>query len=53
MITKKYKPDVIGFQEVLHSQLKDLRHQLTKYDWVGVGRRNGKTKGEYAPSFLS
>ena len=41
--------DVIGLQEVLHNQLDDLKERLPGYTAVGVGREDGKTKGEYAP----
>jgi len=52
--------DIIGFQEVLVGQLKELeaglnsnsREFLRKYDWVGVGRDDGKVKGEFAPIFF-
>jgi endonuclease/exonuclease/phosphatase family metal-dependent hydrolase len=48
--------DVIGFQEVLIGQLKELEAGLNssfrKYDWVGVGRDDGKVKGEFAPIFF-
>ena len=43
--------DLWGAQEVLHSQLTDLLNVLNEYDYVGVGRDDGKTKGEYAPVF--
>lgn len=38
-------------QEVLHRQLRDLRKRLPQYDYVGVGRDNGKRRGEYSPIF--
>lgn len=41
--------DVIGMQEVLHAQLQDLLTRLPEYDYVGVGRHDGKTEGEYSP----
>ncbi|WP_025006999.1 endonuclease/exonuclease/phosphatase family protein [Marinilabilia salmonicolor] len=44
--------DVIGAQEVLYNQLNDLNQKLKDYDYVGVGRDDGKTKGEYAPIFF-
>lgn len=44
--------DIIGLQEVLHSQLKDLLNRLPDYDYVGVGRTDGATKGEYSPVFF-
>ena len=43
--------DIFGSQEVLHSQLEDMQNALTEYDYVGVGRNDGKTEGEYAPIF--
>lgn len=43
--------EVIGMQEVLHDQLNDLLQGLPGYSMVGVGREDGKTKGEYAPLF--
>lgn len=45
---KHYAPDIIGTQEVLHKQLKDLKSRLPKYKVVGVGREDGKKKGEYS-----
>lgn len=44
-------PDVVGMQEVLHNQLNDLTSTLEDYAYVGVGREDGKTKGEYSPIF--
>lgn len=43
--------EVLGAQEVLHGQLLDMLACLSEYDYVGVGRDDGKTKGEYAPIF--
>ncbi|MFM7006483.1 MAG: endonuclease/exonuclease/phosphatase family protein [Flavobacteriales bacterium] len=43
--------DIIGFQEVLHNQLLDLQTLLPHYKYVGVGRDDGKTQGEYSPIF--
>lgn len=43
--------DIWGAQEVLHNQLTDLLDCLTDYTYVGVGRDDGKTEGEYAPIF--
>lgn len=43
--------DVIGTQEVLNHQLLNLTANLPGYDYVGVGRDDGKTEGEYAPIF--
>lgn len=47
-LIKKYDPDLIGLQEVLHHQLTDLLQNLPAYTYIGVGRDDGKTKGEYS-----
>lgn len=44
-------PDVFGTQEVLHVQLCDMMERLGGYGCIGVGRDDGKTKGEYAAIF--
>jgi endonuclease/exonuclease/phosphatase family metal-dependent hydrolase len=41
--------DVLGAQEVLSSQLKEITTQLQEYAAIGVGREDGKEKGEYSP----
>ncbi|HEU4788196.1 MAG TPA: endonuclease/exonuclease/phosphatase family protein [Flavobacterium sp.] len=41
--------DILGTQEVLAHQLKDLTVNLTEYGAIGVGREDGKEKGEYSP----
>ena len=43
--------DIFGVQEVLVNQVNDLVDNLDGYDYVGVGRNDGATKGEYAPIF--
>lgn len=47
-LIRKYDPDLIGLQEVLHHQLTDLLKNLPAYTYIGVGRDDGKTKGEYS-----
>ena len=44
-------PDIFGAQEVLHVQLMDMLARLDGYDYIGVGRDDGKTGGEYAAIF--
>lgn len=48
-LVKFYNADIFGAQEVLNHQLNDLLTRLPGYAYVGVGREDGKTKGEYAP----
>lgn len=51
-VIKFYDVDIFGAQEVLHHQLTDLLERLPGYTYVGVGREDGKTKGEYSPIFF-
>ena len=46
-----YAPDILGIQEGLHTQVSYLDDHLKAYDYVGVGRDDGKTRGEYAAIF--
>ena len=46
-----HEPDLIGAQEVLHHQLMDMKQRLPEYESVGVGREDGKEKGEYSAVF--
>jgi endonuclease/exonuclease/phosphatase family metal-dependent hydrolase len=50
-LIKKQKPAILGIQEALHNQMVDMKTNLTQYDYVGVGRDDGKTKGEYSAIF--
>lgn len=45
------RPDIFGAQECLHPQLMDLEQLLSGYEWIGVGRDDGKQAGEYAAIF--
>jgi endonuclease/exonuclease/phosphatase family metal-dependent hydrolase len=45
------RPSIIGFQEVLANQLKDLQQALPAFRYVGVGRDDAKEAGEFAPIF--
>ena len=48
-----YEPDVFGIQEGLHHQVKYLDSVLVNYNYVGIGRDDGKTKGEYSAIFYN
>ncbi len=50
-LLQQYVPDLIGLQEVRKAQLDDLAAALGDFAWVGVGRDDGQTQGEYAPIF--
>ena len=40
--------DIFGTQEGLRHQLDSLKTSLPKYDYIGVGRNDGKKEGEHA-----
>ncbi len=48
-LLEHYEAGIIGMQEVLHNQLTYLVAQLDHYRFIGVGRDDGKEKGEYSP----
>ena len=50
-VIRSIAPDVIGTQEGLSGQLKDLAADLPEFNWVGVGRDDGKTKSEFMAVF--
>ena len=48
---KDQNPDVIGVQEALPEQVNFLEEWVEGYDYVGVGRENGKKEGEHMAIF--
>jgi hypothetical protein len=49
---------IIALQGVLHGQLVDIErglnaHSLGKWKYIGVGRDDGVTRGEYSPIFYN
>lgn len=46
-----YEPHVLGIQEGLPQQVKYLDSVLVQYAYVGVGRDDGKEKGEFSAIF--
>jgi endonuclease/exonuclease/phosphatase family metal-dependent hydrolase len=45
------RPDVLGVQEALATQIDELLVHLPGYAYVGVGRDDGKRAGEYSAVF--
>lgn len=43
-------PDIIGTQEGVYQQLKDLATDLPTHDWIGLGREGG-SRGEFMAVF--
>ncbi len=50
---EKVSPAILGIQEGLHHQVEFLNTYLEDYKYVGVGRDDGLTKGEYCAIFYS
>lgn len=46
-----HKIELLGVQEALHDQMMDLQQRLPQFKYVGGGRTDGKTKGEYSAIF--
>lgn len=46
-----YEPDIFGVQEAVPQQMTDIKTGLKNYDFVGVGRDDGKNTGEYSALF--
>src|SRR5688500_5339888 len=44
------KPDLIGTQEGVYPQLKELSSDLPEYAWIGLGR-DGGSRGEFMAIF--
>jgi endonuclease/exonuclease/phosphatase family metal-dependent hydrolase len=50
-LISKQQPSVFGLQEVLSGQLADIKAAFPEYGYVGVGRDDGKSAGEFSPIF--
>lgn len=48
---KFHEPDVMGVQEAMPNQMKDMSLLLPEYASLGVGRDDGKDEGEYSAIF--
>ena len=46
-LIRHYQPSFIGTQEALHHQVTFIDSNLTNFSFIGVGRDDGKQKGEY------
>ena len=47
-VIRFHKADLVGVQEALLSQLRDLETLLPDFAWCGVGRTDGKEAGEFS-----
>ncbi len=50
---KHYEPEIFGIQEGLEHQLTYLDEHLVNYSRIGVGRDDGKQKGEFSPIYYN
>lgn len=48
-----YEPDFLGVQEALPQQMHYLDSTMAAYDFIGVGRDDGKEKGEFSAIFYN
>jgi len=48
-----YSPDVFGIQEGLNHQVAYINDSFKNYNYVGIGRDDGKEKGEYCAIFYN
>ena len=46
-----HEAQIVGLQEALYEQVTDLQERLPGYKYVGVGRDDGKQKGEFSAIF--
>lgn len=49
-LIQNISPDVMGTQEGVYEQLKDLESDLPDYEWLGLGR-DGGSRGEFMAVF--
>jgi endonuclease/exonuclease/phosphatase family metal-dependent hydrolase len=47
-VIRFHKADLVGVQEALLTQLRDLEKLVPDFAWCGVGRTDGKEAGEYS-----
>ena len=50
-LIKSYDADIIGIQEGFSWQVDDLANRLSGWKWYGIGREDGKMKGEFTAIF--
>ena len=50
---EKEAPDFLGLQEVNFPQIQYLNSNLINYSFIGVGRDDGKTRGEFSPIYFN
>jgi endonuclease/exonuclease/phosphatase family metal-dependent hydrolase len=51
-LLKFHDVEIFGLQEAFYGQINDIQKELPNYEWLGVGRDNGKKRGEFSPIFF-
>ena len=51
-LLKDYNSSIIGIQEGLLHQVKYIDSSLAKYKYIGIGRDDGETKGEFCAIYF-
>ena len=49
-VLRFHKADIFCLQEVVHNQMEDVTAAFQDFEYVGVGRDDGISAGEYSPS---
>lgn len=52
-VIREANPDLLSLQEALDFQISEILDELPGYSYLGVGRDDGKTKGEYSAVFYA
>lgn len=50
-VIRDHQPDIVGMQEVLEGQRRELLSRLPDYESLGAGRFDGLLRGEFSPIF--
>ncbi len=50
-VLRFHKADIFCLQEVVHNQMEDVTAAFQDFEYVGVGRDDGISAGEYSPVF--
>lgn len=51
-LLKFHDAEIFGLQEALYEQITDIQKELPNHEWFGVGRDDGKKRGEFSPIFF-
>ncbi len=52
-IIRFHNADIFCLQETLSNQVKDIKNEFPKFEYYGIGSRNGENSGEFCPIFYN